>query len=460
MPIESAVHSSVEAHSFQPMQTESLVATPVAGKVKSKAPMAWIPTLYFAEGLPLYLVAVFSLYMFQAMGIANAQITAAIGTIGFVWVIKPLWSPFLEAASSKKMIVVTCQIAGGVAMGVLALTLKLPNFFVFGVVALVAIAIVSATHDIAADGLYIASLSKQQQASYSGWQSTAYNIAKVALVGGLVKLVAYWQQQAGFDGALAWQAGLAIAAVIMIGLGLYHMWVLPKVTSTPHENVMETLADVILTFFKKPGIWAAIVFIVLFRLAEGQIQTIGLLFLTATRASGGLGLSLGDQATIYGVYGTIAFVIGGLLGGYFVSWLGLKRSLLILILAMNLPNVTYYYLSVALPTLATGALTIKLAVIIEMFGFGFGFPALLMYMMQVVAPGKYPTAHYALATGFMALGLNLARIVSGSIQEALGYQHFFIWVLLCTIPIVLFALFLPIRSNAQRQAMGLEETLE
>ncbi|HSY28916.1 MAG TPA: MFS transporter [Burkholderiaceae bacterium] len=455
MTIDSAVYSAVEADSPSTPPKDSVVAIPLAADgSKGKAPAAWVPTLYFAEGLPNYLVTILSLYMFQAMGIANSKITAAIGTIGFVWMFKPLWSPFLEAAPSKKMIVVTCQIAGGLAAGVLALVLNLSSFFAVGIVVLTVIAITSATHDIAADGLYIASLSKQQQAIYAGWQGTAYNIARIGMVGGLVKLVAYWQTESGLGGASAWQFGLLVVAAVMILLGLYHIWTLPKGVSVPHENVREALIDVIVTFFKKPGIFLAIAFIILFRLAEGQIITIGPLFLTASRATGGLGLSLSDQGSIYGVYGALAFVVGSVLGGYFASWLGLKRSLLILILAMNLPNVTYYYLSTALPT---DLMTVKLAVVIEMFGYGFGFTALMLYMMQVVAPGKYPTAHYALATGFMAAGVNIARIASGSIQEALGYQHFFIWILLCTIPIVLLAIFLPIRSNAQKQALGLED---
>jgi PAT family beta-lactamase induction signal transducer AmpG len=305
-----------------------------------KAPFIWAPTLYFAEGIPQYLVTVFSLLMFQAMGVPNAQITAAIGAIGFVWMVKPLWSPLLEAAPSKKLIVVTCQFLGGLAAGGLALILKLDSFFALGIAALTFIAIASATHDIAADGLYIGSLTKTQQGKYAGWLGCAYNVARIAMVGGLVKLVDYWQKQAGFSTVMSWQAGLVVVAVIMMLLGFYHMWSLPKGAALAHDKMADTLRDVIVTFFKKPGIWVAIAFIILFRLAEGQIVTVGPLFLTAARATGGLGLSLGDQGTIYGVYGTSAFLLGSVLGGYFAAWLGLKRALLILILAMNLPNAT------------------------------------------------------------------------------------------------------------------------
>ena len=455
------------------MTTDSTVLTPAQAAQTSQAevlpessspkvgfavkrPVLWVPTLYFAEGLPQYLVSVFALYLFQALGVSNPQITAALGTIGFVWAVKPLWSPFLEAVPSQKLVVVITQIVGGVAIGGLALCLNTSSFFALSVAVLTVIAITSATHDIAADGLYIASLSKRLQTVYSGWRNCAYNVAKVALTGGLLKMIAYWQRD-GLAGTSAWQAGLFVVALTMFALGFYHLWSLPKAPSASHENVGQTLIDVIKTFFQKPGIWMAIAFILLFRLAEGQITTIGPLFLTAARATGGLGLPLDDQGTIYGVYGTITFLVGGVLGAYFASWIGLKRSLIILILAMNLPNATYCYLSAALPA---DLLAIKAAVCVEMFGYGFGFTALMLYMMLVVAPGKYPTAHYALATGFMALGYNLAKFISGFIQDALGYQNFFIWVLLCTVPIVLFAMFLPIRVTADKQILSLEDAAQ
>ncbi len=449
MTTDSTVLPSAQAAQADAPPQDGLASAGFTGK----RPVLWVPSLYFAEGLPQYLVSVFALYLFQALGISNPRIGAALGAIGFVWAIKPLWSPFLEAVPSQKLVVVLTQVVGGVAAGALALCLNASNFFAISVAVLTIIAITSATHDIAADGLYIASLSKHMQTVYSGWRNCAYNVAKVALTGGLLKLIAYWQDH-GYAGASAWQAGLYLVALTMFALGLYHLWSLPQAPSASHENVRETLIDVIKTFFQKPGIWMAILFILLFRLAEGQITTIGPLFLTAARDTGGLGLPLDAQGTIYGVYGTIAFLIGGVLGAYFASWLGLKRSLIILILAMNLPNATYYYLSAVLPT---DMFAIKAAVCVEMFGYGFGFTALMLYMMLVVAPGKYPTAHYALATGFMALGYNLAKFISGFIQDALGYQNFFIWVLLCTVPIVLFAMTLPIKLTADKQILSLED---
>lgn len=408
-------------------------------------PMSWVPTLYLAEGLPFYAVALVASLMYKSMGVANDQIAYWTGLITFAWVFKSLWSPFLEAASSKKFLVVLFQLIGGVCLGLVALSLHLPTYFAVSIALLGLVSISAATHDIAADGLYIASLSNKQQAAYAGWQGAFFNAGKFISLGGLVVLAGHLEKT--MPPAQAWAIIFGILASMMITLALYHSWALPGTKNTNTDasmrSVFTTLLDVIITFFKKPGIWLAIIFILLFRVGEGQIQTIGPLFLRDAKELGGLGLSTSEVGGVYGTAGTIAFLGGSVLGGYFASWLGLKRSLPWLILAMNLPNAVFFFLSANQPD---NLAIIATALSFEMFGYGFGFVGLILFMMQVIAVGKYQTAHYALATGIMQLGLVIPKMVSGSIQMSLGYKNFFIWVLISAIPVLLMSRLLVIKT--------------
>ncbi|MBC3918308.1 MFS transporter [Undibacterium sp. CY18W] len=403
-------------------------------------PMRWVPSLYLASGMPFYAVALIAGLMYKSMGVPNDQIAHWTGLVGLAWVFKSLWSPFLEAAGSKKMLVVLFQMVGGGALGLLALSLQLPAYFAISIALLGVVAIASATHDIAADGLYMASLSNTQQASYAGWQGAFFNAAKFITLGPLVYLAGYLEKS--LAPAQAWTIIFAIMGVLLFSLGLYNSWSLPGTKNTETKasmhSIFVTLQDVIVEFFKKPGIWLAIVFIILFRAAEGQIQTIGPLFLREAKNLGGLGLTTDQVGTAYGVAGTIAFLGGSILGGYFASWLGLKRALPWLILAMNTPNLAFFFLSSSLPE---NMAVITAALAFEMFGYGFGFVGLILFIMQVVAPGKYQTAHYALGTGVMQLGFVLFKTISGDIQVSLGYKNFFIWVMLSAIPVLIMTRF-------------------
>ncbi|WP_295752463.1 MFS transporter [Undibacterium sp.] len=408
-------------------------------------PMRWVPTLYLAEGLPFYAVALVASLMYKSMGVANDEIAYWTGLITFAWVFKSLWSPFLEAASSKKFLVVMFQLIGGVCLGLVALSLQLPMYFAISIALLGLVAIAAATHDIAADGLYIASLSNKQQAAYAGWQGAFFNAGKFISLGGLVVLAGHLEKS--MPPAQAWAVIFGILGSMMIALALYHSWALPGTKNTNTDasmrSVFLTLKDVIITFFQKPGIWLAILFILLFRVGEGQIQTIGPLFLREAKNLGGLGLSTAEVGIVYGTAGTIAFLGGSILGGYFASWLGLKRALPWLILAMNVPNLVFFFLSTSLPE---NLAIVATALSFEMFGYGFGFVGLILFMMQVIAVGKYQTAHYALATGVMQLGLVVPKMVSGSIQMSLGYKNFFIWVLISAIPVLLMSRLLVIKT--------------
>jgi len=406
----------------------------------TRHPLAWVPTLYLAQGLPFYAVALVAGLMFKSMGVPNEQIAHWTGVIGLAWAFKALWSPFLELARSKKRVIVAFQLLGGVALGGVALALHLPLWFGASIALFGVVALASSTHDIAADGLYIASLSARQQAAYAGWQGAFFNGAKFLSLGGLVILAGYLEPRIGVSSA--WSTIFGLLGAALAGLALYHLWALPETLTAPQTSrraIAATLVDVIRAFFAKPGIWMAIVFIILFRAAEGQIQTIGPLFLRDARALGGLGLSTAEVGAIYGTAGTLAFLAGSIGGGYFTAKLGLRRAMPWLILAMNLPNLVFWYLSAMQPE-ARGVIAVALGT--EMFGYGFGFVGVILFIMQVVATGKYQTAHYALGTGFMQLGFVLFKFISGDIQQALGYQRFFVWVLLAALPVLLLSRFM------------------
>jgi PAT family beta-lactamase induction signal transducer AmpG len=410
------------------------------------SPAVWVPTLYFAEGLPYYAVNMMALIFYQSMGIRNQVITATVSLLAFPWSLKPLWSPLLEMYKTKKFFVVLLEFVGGLSLGLLALCLPLPGYFRYSIAFFALIAFCASTHDIAADGLYIASLSPKQQAAYAGWQGGFFNVARFFSQGGLLILAGYLERR--MPVVRAWMIIFACAGLILIVFSLYHALVLPAGDKERHSrSVREAAAtfwDVVLIFFRKPHIWFFIVFILLYRVGEGQVVKVGPLFLTDSRFHGGLGLTTAQFGAIYGTFGTGAFILGSVLAGYFTSWMGLKRTLLPLVVVMNLPMVAYLYLSIAMPT---NTVLITAALATEFFGYGFGFIGVILLMMQEIAPGKYQTAHYAFANSLMNLGLVLSGAVSGWIETRLGYRHFFIWVLISAIPVLLMARFVPIHSS-------------
>lgn len=429
-------------------------ATPVS---TARHPLAWVPTLYLAQGLPFYAVALVAGLMFKSMGVPNDQIARWTGMLGMAWVFKALWSPFLELVGSKRTVVVAFQLASGMALAGVALALHLPAWFAATIALFAVVALASATHDIAADGIYIASLSARQQAEYAGWQGAFFNAAKFLSLGGLVILAGYLERRIGVVNA--WSTVFGLLAAALAGLALYHLWALPATrvaagaaaATASAKSTAATLVDVLRTFFAKRGIWTAILFIILFRAGEGQIQTIGPLFLRDAPGVGGLGLTTGEVGIVYGTAGTVAFLAGSIGGGYFTARLGLRRAMPWLIVAMNLPNLVFWYLSAVQPT---SLAVIGVALGAEMFGYGFGFVGVILFIMQVVASGKYQTAHYALGTGFMQLGFVLFKMISGDIQQALGYRHFFLWVLLAAVPVLLLSYFMRFGENDEAVAVS------
>lgn len=407
---------------------------------------SWVPTLYFAEGLPFVAVVTVSVLMYKDLGLSDSQIAFFTTLIAWPWTLKPLWSPLMEMYKTKKHFVIATQLIGGAAFGVLAMTLTLNKFFGYSLALFAIIAFNSATHDIAADGLYINVLSDKEQAKYIGWQGAFYNIAKVLSQGVLVYIAG--QLELRMSVTAAWMTVMGIFGILLISLGVYHLKMLPRGrTAEGVKNAKEAFAeyaDVVKTFFQKKYIWWGIAFIVLYRFAEGQAVKIVPLFLRSGRGTGGLGLTTSEIGIIYGVFGAAAFVIGSILAGYFTANRGLRKSLIILACFFNIPFAVYAFLAIAQPV---NFYVIGSAVVFEYFGYGFGFVGLTLFMMQQIAPGKYKMAHYAFGTALMNLGLMIPSMVSGFLSDFLGYKNFFIWVMIATIPSFLITWLVPFRET-------------
>lgn len=412
---------------------------------KKKHPATWVPTLYFSEGLPFVATSVVSVLMYKSLGLSDSEIAFFTTLIMWPWTLKPLWGPLLEMFKTKKHFVVATQFIGGVAFGLLSLTLPLEGFLQYSLVMFVIIAFNSATHDIAADGVYINSLSLIEQAKYVGWQGAFYNVAKVISQGGLVYIAGVFELTLGI--VEAWMVVMGIIGLIMIFMGFYHLKMLPTGgTANNVKNINEafnTFWEVLKTFFAKKYIFWGIAFIIFFRTAEGQLTKIVPLFMRASRDEGGLGLLTSDIGIAYGIFGATAFVLGSIAGGYFIAKNGLKKSLFILAIVFNVPNLVYTYLAFAVPE---SFIVICTAISIEWFGYGFGFVGVILFMMQQIAPGSYKMAHYAFATAIMNLGFMLPSMISGFISDFLGYKYFFVWVIIATIPSFLVAWFVPFKE--------------
>jgi MFS transporter, PAT family, beta-lactamase induction signal transducer AmpG len=410
-----------------------------------KHPALWVPTLYFAEGLPFVAIATVSTLMYKSMGISDAQIAFFTTLVMWPWTLKPLWGPVLEMYKTKKHFVIATQLISGIGFGLVALSLSLPSFFAFSLALFGILAFTGATHDIAADGVYITSLSNAQQDKFVGWQGAFYNVAKVLSGGAFVYLAGRLEQSGGVS--FAWMIVMGAFGVIMLLIGLYHIRVLPSGSAASQvQSVPEAFNrfwDVVRTFFQKKNIAWGIAFIILYRFAEGQAIKIVPLFLRGAREHGGLGLSTADIGIIYGTFGAAAFLLGSILAGYFTARMGLRRSLFILCCFFNVPFAVYALLAFMMPT---SLVIVGIAVVFEYFGYGFGFVGLILYMMQQIAPGKYKMAHYAFATGIMSLGMMIPSMLSGFISDWLGYRDFFLWVMIATIPSFLVAWLVPIRE--------------
>lgn len=410
---------------------------------KDNRPWYWIPILNFASGLPYAIIISVSVIMYKNLGINNEDIGIYTSFLYLPWVIKPLWSPFIDLYSTKRKWFLAMQLLISIAFFVVGLTIPMNHFFVISLAVFWVAAFASASNDVASDGFYMLALSKDQQSFFLGIRSTFYRLSMLTGNGLIVIIGGYLEQEYG-DKQKAWSYTMIIVGLIMIVMTVYNYLFTPKVekTATIEEKTAseskQSFGAVFASFFKKKQIGLILSFILLFRLGESQLLKMLTPFLIDDKGVGGMGLSTQDIGIIYGTFGVISLTVGGIIGGIVISRDGLGKWMLPMILTMHLPIIGFILLAHFHPA---SVYYIYAVVILEQFGYGFGFAAFMMYLIYV-ADGESKTSHYSIATGFMALGMMLPGMASGFIQEYLGYGNFFIWVFLATIPGLILSRFL------------------
>ncbi|BAZ30432.1 major facilitator transporter [Cylindrospermum sp. NIES-4074] len=408
------------------------------------SPWTYIPTLYFAEGVPNVIISTVSVIFYKKLGIDNEQITAWTSFLYLPWVIKMFWGPLVDIYSTKRTWILITQFAMFCCLSLVALSLQLPNFFFLSLAALTVGAFISATYDIATDGFYMLALNPAQQAFFVGIRSLFYRLAVLFGSGFLVVLAGRLEKSLN-NIPLSWTISIGFSAVLFAILFIFHHFILPLPESDiPRQPEVKKIPfwEVISTYFQQEKIGAILAFILLYRLGEAMLLKIASLFLVEKIENGGLGLSTEEFGWVYGTFGVFSLIIGGILGGALIAKYGLKKCLFPMALALNLPDIFYVYIAYAKPSLTL----IYPLVSLEQFGYGLGFTAFSVYLMYT-AQGKYKTSHYAISTGLMALGLMLPGAISGTIQKAVGYPLFFILVCLLTIPGMITLFFIPLKDD-------------
>ena len=419
--------------------------------LKSINPWLWVPTLYFLQGIPYFLVNNISMVMFNQMGVPNGEMSFFTTLLYFPWALKFLWAPFVDLIRTKRWWFLTMQF---LMLGLAVLTIfSIPQpdpatiaamgtevkLFMGVLIAFIIMAFASATHDIAADGFYMLALTSGVQAEMIGWRSVFYRLSNVFCNSALIAvpgIIYDWTKEQGAESMpLAWQVTMGITAVIFLLMAVWHVFATPRPDSdkpnaeTTAKDIVTGFGKAFATYFTKPALWVAILFMLLYRLPEGFLMKMIYPFLLGTRETGGLAMTMQELGVVYGAIGVVFLLLGGILGGYYISKVGLKKAFWWMALAMTLPCLSFVYLSVFLPE---NMINIAIAIAIEQFGYGFGFTAYMMYMMYF-SDGEFKTSHYAICTSFMALSMILPGLAAGYIQEAIGYENFFWMVISCSI---------------------------
>ena len=427
-----------------------------------RSPFAWVPTAYLAEGIPFAMVIWVAGTMFKDLGHSDSEITMSTASIGIMWSLKPLYAGFLDMFKTKRFWVITMQLVLAGLLGLWATSLALPNYFVIAILLLWLMAFASATQDICIDGVYITSLNASAQGKFMGLQNAGRIFATAVVVG-----VAGALQKSGLDARAAWATALAVSMGAMALLAAYHYWTLPPgSTSERPANalaVANTFKDQFLDFLKKPHLLGMLTFVLLYRMGEGFLLLEAPLFMQGQVTNGGLGMCattavtaacphmLESKALIDGLISTIVSLAFGLLGGIFAGKYGLnRRTLVFMALCLNLPHITFYILSCMVTTEAPVSLPVIAALVtLEKAGYSFGFVANMLYMMQQISPGKYHMTHYAFCTAIMNLTLIPTQMASGVLADHLGFQTFFLFVMVASIPSILGAFFAPFPNNLE-----------
>jgi PAT family beta-lactamase induction signal transducer AmpG len=402
-------------------------------------PWFWIPLLNFASGFPYVIIISVSVLMYKNLGISNEDIGVYTSLLYLPWVIKPLWSPFIDLNGTKRNWFLSMQLFISVAFLIVGFIIPTSHFFMLSLAIFWVAAFASASNDVASDGFYLLALEKEQQSYFLGIRSTFYRASMLTGNGLIILLGGYLENKFG-DNQKAWSYTMVFVGLVMTFLTIFNYFATPKkeLPIVAAETEEKNFATVFASFFKKKQIGLILAFILLFRLGESQLLKMLTPFLVDNKDVGGLGLETEDVGIIYGTFGLIALTIGGILGGIAISKQGLTKWMLPMFVAMHLPILGFVLLAHFHPV---SVYYIYAVVILEQFGYGFGFAAFMMYLIYV-AEGESKTSHYAIATGFMALGMMLPGMLSGYIQQYLGYGNFFIWVLLATIPGLILSRFL------------------
>ena len=430
----------------------------IMNSTKRISPWAWVPTLYFAQGIPYFIVNNISVLMFAKMGVPNGEMALFTSLLYLPWTIKPFWSPFIDIIKTKRWWIISMQILMSIAFILLTLSIPKPDeatiaagttpisMFTITLVLFIITAFASATHDIAADGFYMLALKQSDQAAFVGIRSTFYRLASIFGQGVLVAIAGAIELR-NKDIPLSWTITMLVTAVMFSLVTFYHLFAIPKPTSdksvlTPGtasaKAIFQEFGRTFATYFTKPGVWLAIAFMLLYRLPEAFLIKMCMPFLVASKEAGGLELSTAEVGIVYGTIGVIFLTVGGILGGLFASRIGLKKSIWWMAGCMTLPCLTFVYLAIGQPD---NLFAISTAIAIEQFGYGFGFTAYMLYMMYF-SEGEFKTSHYAICTAFMALSMMIPGMFAGYLQEAVGYVNFFWIVILCcaaTIVVTVFA---------------------
>ncbi len=429
----------------------------------TRNPWLWVPTLYFAEGIPYFIVNTISTIMFKNMGMSNGDLAAYTSLLYLPWVIKPFWSPFVAILKTKRWWILAMQFLVTLTFIGVAFALPSPSaeviatgqtpvsLFKVSLVIFWITAFASATHDIAADGFYMLALDHKTQSLFVGIRSTFYRVSSVFGQGVLVVIAGFLEKHYA-DVPKAWSVTMIICAVIFGAITLYHTFIIPKPAEDHASKQVKSVGEIFsefgrtfATFFKKPLVWVAIVFMLIFRLPEAFLVKMLNPFLLDSTANGGLGLATEAVGLAYGTIGVIGLTIGGILGGIAISKWGLKKSLVPMACAVAIPCIVYVYMAVAQPT---SLAVIASCVCFDQFGYGFGFTAYMLFMMYV-AEGEYKTSHYSLCTAFMALCMMIPGYFAGHIQESLGYAGFFWMVMGCCVLSFMVAIWVALKVDPE-----------
>lgn len=413
-----------------------------------KSPWTWVPSLYFAEGLPYVAVMTISLVLYKQLGLSNAEITFYTSWLYLPWVIKPLWSPFIDLIKTKRWWIVSMQLLIGAAFGGVAFTIP-TSFWLQGTLFFFwVMAFSSATHDIAADGFYMLGLDEHNQAWFVGIRSTFYRLATIFGQGVLVMIAGNLQVIWRNSISLSWSLMFYGVAGLFIALWLWHSYILPRPKEDESRssnaadiwNGLKNMATTFVTKFPLKEVIIGILFMLLYRMPEGLLAKVSALFLIDNVHKGGLGLSPQEYGLVQGTVGVVGLTLGGILGGIAAGRDGLKRWLWPMVCAITLPDIVYVYMSYAMPQ---SLFVVNVCVFFEQFGYGFGFTAYMLYLIYY-SQGAYKTSHYALCTAFMALSMMIPGLFAGALQEAVGYRAFFIIVMICCAVTFLVTAFLKI----------------